>query len=117
PNNYRKDGQDYTMRSRAITDSCLSLNNINYRWSIANDPTARNVAQFGTDTDPSQGVTVASPAGAYQSVCVQGETTSNTGSANVRATVVNAQGVDGPNGNATFRVDYGYCTSDADCFT
>ncbi|MBI2415055.1 MAG: Ig-like domain-containing protein [Candidatus Kerfeldbacteria bacterium] len=110
--------EPYSMRVQQLTADCLVLDDAGtYNWNITNPAAGYDVVQFGNDASPSESTSDTTTNG-YTSVCLQGEDTINTGDAAVIVTLLNpADGSDGPSDDGHVVVDYGYCTSDEDCFT
>lgn len=113
---YDSDGdaieEPYTYRAIPATSDCQLLNDEgDYDWTIDEG----DIVQFGDTASHSQGVADSSTIG-FNSICLQGEETINSGDAVVTINYTNTDG-SGVQDTAVVTVDFGYCTSDADCFT
>lgn len=118
PDNYTVNTENYSLRARQYTENCLVLEDVGtYDWAITN-PETKNVIQFGDDNDPDKdGLTDTTTSG-YNNVCVQGQQQENLGTANVNVGLEDpADGSVAASDDALVTVDYGYCLSDADCYT
>ncbi len=107
--------EDYTYRARPATSGCLLLDDAGtYNWEIDDE----DIVQFGDSDDASQGDTDTTSNG-YDTICLQGEETANTGDATVTVNLMNPADITevAASDTAVVTVDFGYCTSDADCIT
>ncbi|MFA6028101.1 MAG: Ig-like domain-containing protein [Patescibacteria group bacterium] len=106
--NYTYDSKNYNYKAQPYNDGCFALrNDFSWHWAIDNN-TNTNIIKFkdnSIDKITDNG---------YNSVCMQGNGSTNFGTAYVNANPTADATVED---EATFEVDFGYCTSDANCVT
>ena len=109
---YNYNGVDYTYKAKPYNSDCFALrNDFDWHWNI-NNSTSPNIIKFR------DGSTAQDSSNGYNTVCMQGNGSENYGLAYVDAGPTDASGLydsSWVNDEATFDVDFGYCTSDANC--
>lgn len=116
--NYTVSSTNYSYRASAISANCLLLNDAGtYTWSIDDG----NILGFGENDvsgDRATSQTSDSTTNGYNTVCLQGDETENTGEATVKTNVLDPDdGSVAATDDALVIVDFGYCTQDSDCYT
>lgn len=112
PTTYETEDGNYTYKARPFNSDCFSLrNDFSWHWNIDNN-TNSNIIKF-SDRSTSQNTD-----NGYNTVCMQGNGAFNYGIAYVEAgpkTEDDSYPETWPKDDGMFEVDFGYCTSDADC--
>lgn len=97
-------GNQYTYEATPYNSECFALSsNLSWNWVI--DET-KNIIKF-----PPSNTTSSTTTDGYNNVCMQGSGANHYGIAHVKATPAFSAVSD----TADFEVDFGHCTSDADC--